>query len=80
MLAQDIEAFMPDEAMKKGMCYRVYIVWKRDSQELLYYVLEKTEKGNFIGRVDASGAHEIVEEAPDNGAEIEAVMGLAAGM
>ena len=71
---------MPDEAMKKGMCYRVYIVWKRDSQELLYYVLEKTEKGNFIGKVDASGAHEIVEEAPDNGAEIEAVMGLAAGM
>lgn len=71
---------LPDAAMKKGMCYRIYIVWKKEAKELMYYVLEKTEKGNFIGRVDAAGAHEIVEEAPDNGAEIEAVMGLAGGM
>ena len=67
---------MPDEAAKKGMCYRVYAVWKRDAQELLYYTMEKTKDGNLIAKVTADGGHEIVEPAPENGAEIEAVMNL----
>lgn len=67
---------MPGEAAKKGMCYRVYAVWKRDAQELLYYTMEKTKDGNFIAKVTADGGHEIVEPAPENGAEIEAVMNL----
>lgn len=69
---------MPDSAAKKGMCYRAYAVWMRGTQELLYYTLEKTEQGNQIGKVSPDGKHEFVEQAPDNGAEIEAVMGLAA--
>jgi hypothetical protein len=68
---------MPDDAMKKGMCYRSYAVLKRNTNEILYYTLEKTEQGNYIGRVWADGRHELVEPAPDNGAEIEAVMNLA---
>lgn len=71
---------MPEEAMKKGMCYRVYTVWKRDSKELFYYTLEKTEDGSFIGFVDNAGAHGLIEPVPDNGAEIEAVMGLVSKM
>lgn len=67
---------MPDEAVKKGMCYRVYAVWKRDTLEVLYYVLEKTKDGNFIARITADGKHEVVEPAPDNGAEIEEIMTL----
>lgn len=71
---------MPDEAIQKGMCYRVYAVWKRDTQEVLYYTLEKTEQGNYIGRIWIDGRHELVEQAPDNGAEIEAVMSLVTQM
>lgn len=71
---------MPDEAMKKGMCYRAYAVWKRDTQEVLFYTLEKTEQGNYIGRIWPDGRHELVEQAPDNGAEIEAVMSLVTKM
>ncbi len=71
---------MPDEAMKKGMCYRVYAAWKRDVEEMLYYTLEKTEQGNYVGRVFADGKHELVEQAPDNGAEIEAIMSLVTQM
>lgn len=71
---------MPDEAMKKGMCYRAYAVWKRDTEEILYYTLEKTEQGNYVGRVFADGKHELVEQAPDNGAEIEAIMSLVTQM
>lgn len=71
---------MPDETVKKGMCYRVYAVWMHQSQELLYYTLEKTEEGNYIGQVTQDGKHILVEPAPDNGAEIEAVMNLAARM
>ena len=67
---------MPDEAVKKGMCYRVYAVWKRDTQEVIYYVLEQTKDGNFIAKITSDGKHEVVEPAPDNGAEIEAIMSL----
>lgn len=69
---------MPDETAKKNLCYRVYVVWKRDTEELLYYTLEKTKDGNVIAKVTADGTHEVVESAPENGAEIEAVMNLVA--
>ena len=58
------------------MCYRVYAVWKRDTQEVIYYVLEQTKDGNFIAKITSDGKHEVVEPAPDNGAEIEAIMSL----
>lgn len=68
---------MPAETAKKGMCYRVYAVWLRDAEELRYYTFEKTEEGNYIGRVMPDGKHELIEAAPDNGTEIEAVMNMA---
>lgn len=68
---------MPAETAKKGMCYRVYAVWLRDKEELRYYTFEKTEDGNYIGRVMPDGKHELIEAAPDNGTEIEAVMNMA---
>lgn len=68
---------MPDEADKKGLCYRVYAVYKRDAQEVLYYALENTKDGNMIAQVRQGGGHEILVPVPDNGAEIEAVIGLA---
>lgn len=67
---------MPDEVAKKNLCYRVYAVWKRDTEELLYYTLEKTKDGNVIAKVTADGIHEVVESAPENGAEIEAILNL----
>lgn len=67
---------MPDETMKDGLCYRVYAVWKRDTEEVFYYTLEKTKEGNFIAKVTPEGRHEVVEPAPDNGAEIEAIISL----
>lgn len=71
---------MPDEAVKKGMCYRVYAVWKRDTEELLYYALEKTKEENIIAKITPDGRHEAVEPVPDNGAEIEAIMSLVSTM
>lgn len=71
---------MPNQANKKGMCYRVYAVRLREAQEILYYTMERTEQGNYIGQVTSDGKHELVEPAPDNGAEIEAVMNLVTRM
>lgn len=71
---------MPDETNKKGMCYRVYAVWMHKTQEVLYYTMENTEQGNYIGKVTSDGKHELVEPAPNNGAEIEAVMNLVTPM
>lgn len=67
---------MPAGTEKKGMCYRVYVVWMKKTQEMRYYTLEKTEQGNYFGQITSGGKHELVEPAPDNGAEIEAVMNL----
>lgn len=68
---------MPDETNKKGVCYRVYVVYKRDAEEIRYYTLENTKDGNMIAQIRQGGEHEILEPAPDNGAEIEAILGLA---
>ncbi len=67
---------LPDETNKKGLCYRVYAVFKRDTEEVLYYTLESTKEGNIIAKVTPDGKHEVVEPAPDNGAEIEAILNL----
>lgn len=71
---------LPDGTMKKGMCYRVYVVWLHKTQEVVYYTMEKTEQGNYIGQITSEGKHEQIEQAPDNGAEIEAVMNLVTRM
>ncbi len=67
---------LPDETNKKGLCYRVYAVFKRNTEEVLYYTLESTKEGNVIAKVTPDGKHEVVEPAPDNGAEIEAILNL----
>lgn len=71
---------MPDESVKRGMCYRVYAVWKLDTKEVLYYALEQTKDGKNIAKITPDGKHEVVEPVPDNGAEIEAVMSLVTPM
>lgn len=68
---------MPDETNKKGLCYRVYIAFRRNAEEILYYTLENTKDGNRIAQVRQGGGHEVLVPAPDNGAEIEAILGLA---
>lgn len=67
---------LPDKINRKGLCYRVYVALKRDTEELLYYALENTKSGEMIARVTKDGRHELVEPAPDNGAEVEAIMNL----
>ena len=70
---------MPEDREKAGTCCRIYAVRLQEAQELRYYTLEKTEQGSQIGRIMPDGGHELIEPAPDNGAEIEAVMALALG-
>ena len=67
---------MPDETNKKGLCYRVYAVFKRDTEEVLYYTMENTKDGNMIASVTQDGKHEILEPVPDNGAEIESFLNI----
>ncbi|MCM1175351.1 MAG: SseB family protein [Blautia sp.] len=68
---------MPEANLSRGLCCRVYAVWKRTDEKLLYYTIEKAENGNTIGRVCEDKKHESVEAAPDNGAEIETIMRLS---
>lgn len=68
---------MPEKNITKGLCFRIYVVWKRDTEEIKYYTIEKAENGNEIGIVYADRKHEIIRLAPDNGAEIETIMELA---
>ena len=75
---QITEIDMPDRNLIRGMCRRIFIAWKRDSEKLYYYTIEKGEEGgvNIISRVFEDRAIAIMEPAPDNGAEIEAIMNL----
>jgi len=67
---------MPEANLNRGLCCRIYVVWKRADGKLLYYTIEKAESGNTIGRVYADKKHESIGAAPDNGAEIETIMNL----
>ena len=67
---------MPEANLNKGLCCRIYAVWKREAEKLSYYTIEKAENGNTIGRIYADKKHESIEAAPDNGAEIETIMNL----
>lgn len=71
---------MPEANLGKGLCCRIYVVWKQAAEELLYYTIELAENGNTIGRVLPDKKHESVGAAPDNGAEIETIMELAKEM
>lgn len=71
---------MPETNLNKGMCCRIYIVWKREAEEFLYFTIEQAENGNVIGRIGADKKHDTIEPAPDNGAEIETIMKLAEEM
>lgn len=69
---------LPEKAQKKGLCYRAYAVWKQEVEELLYYAFERTKDGAFIAQITPGGGHELLVPVPDNGAEIEAILRLAA--
>ena len=71
---------MPESNLVKGSSRRIYAIWKKDTESVDYYTIEKADEGNEIGRVTAEKKHEVIEKAPDNGAEIETIMNLASGM
>lgn len=68
---------MPEKNQAKGLCIRIYAVWKRDKEEVEYYTIEKADNGYNIGRIYADRKHEVIEQIPDNGVEIEKIMNLA---
>lgn len=68
---------MPEKNMAKELCLRIYVVWKRDTETLDYFTIEKAENGNVVGRVHADRTHEIIAQAPENGTEIEMIMNLS---
>lgn len=68
---------LPEKNILKGSCRRIYVVWKKDTESLDYFTIEEAEAGNEIGRVNEQRKHEVMEKAPDNGAEIETIMNLA---
>lgn len=68
---------MPDKNLAEGLCRRIYVVRKTDIEEFSYYTIEKAQEGNVIGRIYTDRRHEMIEKAPDNGAEIETIMNLA---
>lgn len=70
---------MPESNLVKGSSKRIYAIWKSDTESVDYYTIEKADEGNAIGRVNAEKKHEVIENAPENGAEIETIMNLALG-
>ena len=67
---------LPEKYTQEGSPLRIYITEHDD--ETGYYMIEKGGKDApaYIASVSEDGTHTKVEEAPDNGAEIEAIMSL----
>ncbi|SCX79914.1 SseB protein N-terminal domain-containing protein [Lachnospiraceae bacterium XBB2008] len=67
---------LPEKYTQEGSPLRIYIA-EHDS-EIGYYMIEKGGKDSpgYIASVAEDGTHTKIEEAPDNGAEIEAIMSL----
>ncbi len=67
---------LPEKYTQEGSPLRIYITEYGDKYG--YYLIEKGAKGSpgMITSVDENGEHIKIEEAPDNGAEIESVMSL----
>ena len=67
---------LPEKYTQEGSPLRIYIT--EHAGAFGYYMIEKGPKGlaGQIAQVDAQGTHTKIEEAPDNGAEIETIMGL----
>lgn len=67
---------LPEKNTQEGSPLRIYIT--EEPYKVNYFLIEKGSKETpaMIAKVGADGSHIKLEEAPDNGAEIEAVMGL----
>lgn len=74
---------LPERYVTIGSCIRAYVVWKRDSETLKYYTVEKSQdivkkaETQRIGGILPDGSHEDFGEMPNNGAELERIMNLA---
>lgn len=74
---------LPEQFVTVGSCIRAYAVWKRDSETLLYYTVEKAQdivkkvETQRLGGILPDGSHADFGEMPDNGAELERIMNLA---
>lgn len=67
---------LPEKYTQEGSPLRIYIT--EHAGQYGYYMIERGANGlpGQIAQVDAAGTHTKIEEAPDNGAEIETIMGL----
>ena len=74
---------LPEQYVTVGSCIRAYAVWKRDSESLRYYTVEKAQdivkktETQRLGGILPDGSHADFGEMPDNGAELERIMNLA---
>lgn len=74
---------LPEQYVAIGSCIRAYAVWKRDSETLKYYTVEKAqdivkkEETQRLGGILPDGSHANFGQMPDNGAELERIMNLA---
>ncbi|MCR5304630.1 MAG: SseB family protein [Lachnospiraceae bacterium] len=67
---------LPEKHQLIGCPVSVFITIK-DGNETGYYVIQKVEGKKVIVGVDASLARTVIEDAPENGTELETIMSLA---
>ncbi|MCM1049708.1 MAG: SseB family protein [Clostridiales bacterium] len=67
---------MPEKHIAKEQCLRIYVVWKKDTETLEYFTIEKGSDSDEVGRIYENRTHERIGSAPDNGTEIEMIMNI----
>ncbi len=67
---------LPTANIKPGLCIRIYITYVISRDEISYFTIEKevTGENRKLGRVYSDGKHEIIDDAPEDGAEMQYIM------
>ncbi len=67
---------LPEKNLAPGVCQSVYLVWNPKTDEVQYYIIEKTKEAdvNKMGRVLPEGQYQVIGDAPAHGSEMSSII------
>ena len=74
-----IRVDLPDKGLVPPLCYRIYITYNPQKDEVNYYTIEMTKEKDvrLLGGINTEGKHVSYGNAPVEGAELQEIMNLA---
>lgn len=65
---------LPTKKIQNSACAKLYMTWNQTTNEINYFVIQKTEEGRNFAKVDADGKYIVIGDAPSEGSEMNTIM------